>query len=107
MCGLHTPSAAISPKCQACELRTRMKKTAKATAQRNVLGSRIRQARMKCVPPVSQEDLAGRVAAKGVTLDRSAISRIENGSRYLMDYEIIAIARSLKVSTASLFGESK
>lgn len=57
------------------------------------------------MPPVSQEDLAGRVAGKGVTLDRSAISRIESGSRYIMDYEIAAIARSLKVSTAWLFGE--
>jgi len=61
---------------------------------------------MKCMPPVSQDDLAGRVAAKGVILDRSAISRIENGSRYLMDYEIIAIAQSLKVSAAWLFGET-
>jgi transcriptional regulator with XRE-family HTH domain len=82
-----------------------MKKTAKASAARNIIGRRIREARLKCVPPVSQEDLAGRVAGKGVTLDRSAISRIESGSRYIMDYEIAAIARSLKVSTAWLFGE--
>jgi hypothetical protein len=38
-------------------------------------------------------------------MDQTAISRIENQSRYLMDYEVAAIARSLKVSVAWLFGE--
>jgi transcriptional regulator with XRE-family HTH domain len=60
---------------------------------------------MKMNPPVTQEDLAGRIAARGVDLDRSAISRIESGSRYVMDYEAQAIARALKVSVGWLFGE--
>ena len=55
---------------------------------------------------MSQEDLAGRLAGRGVHLDRSAISRIENQDRYLMDYEISAIARCLKVTVGWLFGES-
>jgi transcriptional regulator with XRE-family HTH domain len=55
---------------------------------------------------VSQDDLAGRLAAQGILLDRTAISRIENQSRYTMDYEAAAIARALKVSVAWLFGES-
>ena len=45
------------------------------------------------------------LAVRGISLDRSAISRIENRERYLMDYEISAIARSLKVSVGWLFGE--
>jgi len=85
---------------------TLMKKTTKATAARNVIGHRVRQARLKCSPAVSQEDLAGRLAAHSISLDRSAISRIENGTRYLMDYEIQAIASSLKVTVAWLFGET-
>jgi hypothetical protein len=32
-----------------------------------------------------------------ILLDRSAISRIENPSRYVMDHEAVAIARALKV----------
>jgi transcriptional regulator with XRE-family HTH domain len=56
---------------------------------------------------MTQDDLAGRLAARGLLLDRSAISRIESQSRYLMDYEIIAIARSLKVSVSRLFGEGR
>jgi HTH-type transcriptional regulator, cell division transcriptional repressor len=82
-----------------------MKKTRK-TEPRNQIGSRIKEARLKCKPPVSQEDMAGRIATWGVVLDRSAISRIESHSRYLMDYEIAAIAKSLKVSVGWLFGEA-
>jgi len=81
-----------------------MKKTHQR-AERNVVGRRIRQARMKCSPSVSQDDLAGRLAARGIILDQTAISRIENQTRYLMDYEIAAIAKSLKVSVGWLFGE--
>ena len=69
------------------------------------MGVRVRQARLKCSPPVSQEDLAGRLAGQGILVDRSAVSRIENQTRYLMDYEAQAIARALKVSVAWLFGE--
>jgi transcriptional regulator with XRE-family HTH domain len=82
-----------------------MKKTRK-TAPRNQIGSRVKEARLKCKPPVSQDDLAGRMAAWGVFLDRSAISRIESHSRYLMDYEIAAIAKCLKVPVGWLFGET-
>jgi transcriptional regulator with XRE-family HTH domain len=83
-----------------------MKKTT-ASARKNVLGRRIRALRLRCRPPVSQDDLAGRLAAQGVTLDRSAISRIENEERYLMDYELIAIATCLKVAPAALFDSQR
>jgi transcriptional regulator with XRE-family HTH domain len=82
-----------------------MKKTRRAVS-RNVIGSRIRKARLKRRPPVSQDDLAGKLAVRGISMDRSAISRIENQTRYLMDYEIIAIARCLKVPIAKLFAEN-
>ncbi len=82
-----------------------MKKTAQIP-RRNLIGNRIRKARLACKPAVSQEDLAGRLAARGVTIDQPAVSRIENQTRYLMDYEIAAIAKSLKVSVAHLFGET-
>ena len=82
-----------------------MKKT-RAAQHRNLIGRRVRQARLKLKPLVSQEDLAGRLAARGILLDRSAVSRIENQTRYVMDYEAAAIARALKVSVAWLYGES-
>ena len=71
-----------------------------------MIGGRIRKARLSCKPHVTQEDLAGRLAARGISIDQTAVSRIENNSRYLMDYEIMAIAKALKVSVGFLFGES-
>lgn len=71
----------------------------------NILGHRIRRARVAIKPEVTQSDLAGRLAKQGIDLDRPTITRIENGERYLRDYEIVAIARALKVSVAWLFDE--
>jgi transcriptional regulator with XRE-family HTH domain len=73
----------------------------------NLVGVRIREARHRLTPEVSQLDLAGRLATQGLELDRPTITRIENGQRYLRDYEILAIARALKVSVAWLFGQEK
>lgn len=83
-----------------------MKKTGQL-AKRNLIGERIRKARLACKPAVTQDNLVGRLAARGITIDQTAISRIENQTRYLMDYEIAAIARSLKVSVGWLFGETE
>jgi hypothetical protein len=47
----------------------------------------------------------GRLAADGLYLDRTAIARMENNTRFIRDYEVVAIARCLGVSVASLFGE--
>jgi transcriptional regulator with XRE-family HTH domain len=82
-----------------------MKHTQPELKPRNIIGSRVRIARRRLHPPVSQDELSGRLAAKGVTIDRSGISKIENGERYLMDYEILALAKSLQVSVGWLFGE--
>lgn len=73
--------------------------------RRNIIGRRIREARLKAKPRISQDDLAGRLAGRGIVLDQTAISRIERQQRYLMDYEVAAIAKSLKVSVAWLHGE--
>ena len=63
----------------------------------------MQQARLKAKPAISQDDLAGRLAAQGVFLDRTAVSRIESQERYVMDYEAAALAKTLKVSIAWLF----
>ena len=79
-----------------------VKKTAKLKA-RNIVGARVRLARLAANPPVTQDDLSGRLARLGILLDRSAISRIESGERYVMDYEAATLAKALKLSVASLF----
>jgi hypothetical protein len=78
-----------------------MKRT-HGSKRRNVTGKRIREARLSAKPPVSQEDLSGRLAGLGVILDQGAISRVESEERYLMDYELISIARALRVKPSTL-----
>lgn len=79
-----------------------MKRTAEIRG-RNLIGERLRQIRMSQKPPVTLEDLAGRLAARGVSLDRSAIGRIENQNRYVLDYELKALADALKRSLNDFF----
>jgi len=67
----------------------------------------VRIARLALRPPVSQEDLSGRLAAKGIQITQTAISKLENRQRYVMDYEALAIAKALRVSVSWLYGESK
>ena len=74
--------------------------------ERNVVGLAVRKARLAQNPPVSQEDLAARLAVRGIYIDRSALSRMESQTRFIRDYEIIAISDALRVSVASLFGET-
>ncbi len=79
-----------------------MKHTRKGK-QKNICGNRVREARLRAKPTISQDDLAGRLATHGILLDRTAISRIESQTRFVMDYEIKAIAKCLKIPLASLF----
>ena len=60
---------------------------------------------MRGSPPVSQEDLSGRLAMLGIGITQTGISKIENQDRYVMDYEAKALAKALKVSVAWLYDE--
>lgn len=47
---------------------------------------------------ISQQDLSARLAVMGISLDRTAISKIEAGQRQVLDYELLAVSRALGVS---------
>ena len=79
-----------------------MKKTAPIKG-RNLIGANVRRIRMAMEPKVTLEDMAGRLAALGVSLDRSAVGRIENNDRYVLDYEAVALADALRVTVSDLF----
>jgi transcriptional regulator with XRE-family HTH domain len=70
---------------------------------RNIVGRRIKSIRMACNPKISQEDLAGRLASQGVTLNQTQIAKTENGQRPIADFELRAIAKALRVSIQELF----
>lgn len=73
--------------------------------QRNVVGSRVRQARRLATPRLSQVDLAARLQVLGLKIDQSAVSKIEQGRRPVLDVEIVALAKALTVSAGWLLGE--
>jgi transcriptional regulator with XRE-family HTH domain len=43
----------------------------------------------------------------GIGIDRSMVSKIENGIRPVYDFEVAALAKALKVSVAWLYGEKE
>lgn len=47
--------------------------------------------------------MAGRVARFGVELNQSQIAKIESGERTISDYELIAIAKALRIPVQDLF----
>jgi len=74
--------------------------------KRNVVGDRVRQARKVARPPITQIDLVARLQVLGMQIDQSGLSKIESGRRPVMDFEVIALARALKVSVAWLLKET-
>ena len=56
---------------------------------------------------ISQADLAARLQIKGIILERDSISRIEIGTRFVADYELMVIADILGVSVGWLLGKDE
>jgi transcriptional regulator with XRE-family HTH domain len=69
----------------------------------NIIGERVRKARLTASPTVTQEQLAARLQVAGFTyIDQAMISRIESRSRPVQDYELLAIAEALGVAVGWL-----
>ncbi len=85
--------------------RTAVLKISRESKFKNVVGTRVRTARLAMSPKVSQDDLAGKLARLGVQINQAAISRIENRTRIVMDFEAQALAKALKKPISWLFGE--
>lgn len=64
--------------------------------KKNICGERLRQVRV--VKRIRQEDLAARIQLKGVNMERDSISRIENGTRFVSDFELKVFSEALGVS---------
>lgn len=65
---------------------------------KNIIGGRVREARRKSNPKITQIDLIARLAIRGIYLDCTAISKIESFRRPVTDIELVAIAEALNVS---------
>lgn len=71
--------------------------------KKNICGERIREARVR--KRLSQTHLAARLQTEGVNLERDSISRIEIGTRFVTDYELLIFARVLGVGVEWLLEE--
>lgn len=74
--------------------------------KRNLIGGRVREARRRHLPRLTQAELAARLQVAGFHLDRAAVSKIEIGYREVTDFELVALARALGVSANWLLHET-
>lgn len=72
--------------------------------RKNLCGSKVRKARKE--RKLSQSELAAQLQLNGVILERDSISRIEAGTRFVTDYELVMLAKVLKVDLNSLISLS-
>ena len=63
--------------------------------RKNLCGDKVREARQK--QRMSQSDLAAKLQVNGIILERDSISRIESGTRFVADYELLILSKVLKV----------
>lgn len=79
----------------------------KKPARKNIVGRRVAEARLGCTPSLTQDALSGKLARRGIQLDRAAVAKIENNLRHVLDYELKALADVLGVEVTWLLGDEK
>lgn len=72
--------------------------------KKNLCGPRIRLARAE--NRITQTDLAARLQTEGVAIERDSISRVEIGTRFVADYELVVFSRVLGVPVEWLLEEA-
>ena len=70
--------------------------------KKNICGARVLEARRR--RKLSQAELAARLQVEGVNIERDSVSRIEIGTRFVADYELLVLSKILGVSPAYLLG---
>ena len=74
--------------------------------RKNITGTNVRRYRKSA--ELTQAQLAEKLQLMGYEFDRLTIGRIENGDRFVADYEVDALAKALGVSLDDLLaGEDK
>ena len=66
---------------------------------KNLIGARVREARLRTKPKVTQTDLLARLEVREIYLEKTSISKIEARTRPVTDKELVAIADALRVTT--------
>lgn len=69
--------------------------------KRNWIGENLKKFRLH--NELSQEQLIAQLNLLGLDLDRTSLSRIENQTREVYDYELVYFAKALKVNIVDLY----
>ena len=72
---------------------------------KNIVGERVRMLRKE--QKISQITLAARLTLTGLEFSDLSILRIEQGTRFVPDYEVAALADYFHVSTDYLLGKTE
>lgn len=72
---------------------------------KNICGPRVKSARRAM--NLSQVELAAQMQTQGITIERDSVSRIEIGTRFVPDYELIVLSKILNVSINWFLGISE
>lgn len=67
----------------------------------NITGKNIKEIRKD--KKITQEDLCARMQVMGYQISRSDISKLENGKRFISDFEVVGFAQALKVDILELY----
>ena len=67
----------------------------------NVCGKNIKKIRKE--QKVTEDELCARMQVMGYQISRSDISKLENGKKFITDFEIVGFSKALKVSILDLF----
>lgn len=67
---------------------------------KNIIWQNLKLCRVK--NGLTQTELAARMQTMGVNLDQQMISKIENNTRIVTDYELVCLAAALKVGIDEL-----
>ena len=81
-----------------------MQKNSKFNDSYNIIGENIKRIRKE--KKITQEDLCARMQVMGYQISRSDISKLENGKKFIADFEVYGFAKALKISILDLFAGS-
>lgn len=73
-----------------------------ASHSQNLVGERVKEARTKM--HLTQEELSKALNMVGVSIDRAGVAKIETGIRGVLDFELVALAKTLGVKVTWLLG---
>lgn len=75
--------------------------------RKNIVGKRIKQARLSENPRATLKDISARLSVLGISLSDSSVGKIEKAERSVSDIQAAAFAKALKVNINWLFEEDE